>query len=135
MTNNYTPLDIKKLKRLPSSLPYKEGEPARKENINLQEKTEFETDKEVAPLISIRQESIKLPPDLKKIGIQSVPAIKTASYQTVKLPISDEKIITGLHAPITSSLRWLATLAIYILKTAHLQLKVIRGKAVRVFKN
>lgn len=135
MTNNYTPLDIKKLKNSPSPLPFKEAEPTKKEVIAFEEKTEFKIEKEVEPSISIRQESIKLPPDLKKIGVQSIPSLKTATYQTIKLPISDEKIITGLHAPVTSSLRWLATLAIYLLKMAHLQLKVIHGKVVRVFKN
>ena len=135
MTNNYTPLDIKKIKNSHQVLPFKEAEPTKKERITFQEKTEFEVEKEVAPLISVRQESIRLPPDLKKIGAQSVPSIKTATYQTINLPLSDEKIISGLHAPVTSSLRWLATLAIYLLKIAHLQLKVIHGKVVRVFKS
>lgn len=133
MSNNYTPLDRQKLKNFFSPSPDKEVEPPKPREIVFEEKTEYEIKEQ--PHITIRPESIKLPSDLKKIGLQPTPPLKTSVFNTVKLPISDEKIVTGLHKPVTSSLRWLATLAVYLLKMSHLQLKVIHGKVVRVFKN
>ena len=116
----------------------KESEPVIKkpEVGEIKEVIEHEVnDKEVEPFISLRAETIKLPPDIKKLGVESITTIKFPSYQNIKLPISDEKIITGLQAPVTSSLRWLATLANYLLKKAHLQLKVIHGKVIRIIKS
>jgi hypothetical protein len=120
----------------PAGHSAKEAEPniAPAENSPLQEVVEQQVEKEVMPYISPRQETIELPPDVKKLGAQSVGTPQFSSYQNVKLPISDDKVIKGMHAPITSSFRWLATLAVYILKLAHVQLKIVHGKVVRVFK-
>lgn len=135
MTNNYTPLNLKKLKDFyPLSLS-KETEPVKKEVMVFEEKTEFEPKKEINPYVYVKPKSIKLPPDLKKIGLQTNTIHKNLVYKNITLPISDEKIVSGLHAPVTSSLRWLATLAVYLLKKAHLQLKVIHGRVTRVFKS
>ncbi len=114
----------------------KEGEPilSSAEKPFLQEVVEHQAEEEVRPYISPRAETIELPPDVKKLGVQPTTNTQFSTYQTVKLPISDDKIMAGLHAPITSSLRWLATLATYILQHAHLGLKVIHGKVVRVIR-
>lgn len=138
MSQNFTPIDdlIKKYKSQPVSRP-KEVEPivAQPEAGEIKEVVEHEIkDEEVKPFVSPRTETIKLPPDLKKLGLQPVTTTKFPSYQNIKLPISDEKIIIGLHKPVTDSLRWLATLAVYLLKMAHLQLKVVHGKVVRVIR-
>lgn len=125
--NNFTPI------AKPISLP-KEVEPFAGKEPEIKEVVEHELEKEVAPFIKKRAETIKLPPDLKKLGLQTSSTSQFSSLPTVNLPISDDKVISGLHAPITSSLRWLATLAIYILRQAHLGLKVIHGHVVRVFK-
>lgn len=136
MSNNFTPIDdlIKKIKNsnfVGSSL--KEVEPITKsEQPTIKEVVEEEVKSEVQPYLKKRAETIKLPPDLKKLGIQSISTPQVANYQNIKLPISDEKIIAGLRAPINSSLRWLATLAVYLLKMAHLQLKIVHGKITRV---
>lgn len=100
----------------------------------MKEVVEHEPEPEVKTYVQPRSESIELPPDLKKFGLQPVTHTQFPSYQNIKLPIPDEKIVVGLHAPITSSLRWLATLAVYLLKLAHLSLKVVHGKVVRVLK-
>jgi hypothetical protein len=68
------------------------------------------------------------------MGLQPVPTSHFSYYQTVNLPLADDKILPALHQPITSSLRWLATLAFYILKKAHLTLRVVGGKTIRIFK-
>jgi tRNA threonylcarbamoyladenosine modification (KEOPS) complex Pcc1 subunit len=124
---NYTPLDN------PVSLP-KEAEPVLQKEIEYQEAVEHEPSPEVTPYVQKRAETIKLPPDLKKMGVQASSTSQTTSYQNVKIPISDDKVIIGMKAPINSSLRWLATLALYLLHQAHLSLKVVHGHAVRIFK-
>lgn len=136
-TKNFTSIDdlIKKYKGQPVSQP-KEAEPivTKPEMREIKEVVEKKVEEEVRPFISPRAETIKLPPDLKKFGLQPAATTAFPTYQNIKLPLSDEKIIVGLHAPITNSIRWLATLAIYLLKIAHLQLKIIHGKVVRVIR-
>lgn len=140
MADNFTPIDdlilkYKSNKNNGISLPDKESEPALSEKIEIKETVEYEIkDEEVKPFVNVRHETIKLPPDLKKLGFQPVSSSKSSSYKNVKLPISDDKIIIGLKAPVTSSLRWLATFAVYLLSKAHLGLKIIKGKVVRVLK-
>ncbi len=126
-TKNFTPL------KKPVSLP-KEVEPAPQKEIEYQETVEQEPSPEVQPYVKKWAETIRLPPDLKKLGVQANSLSQTTGYQNVKIPLADDKVVSGLHAPITSSLRWLATLALYILKQAHLSLKVVKGHTVRVFK-
>lgn len=136
MAQNYTPIDdiVEKNKTSYVSSASRESEPAlmKDEVGNIQEVVEHEPEEEVKPFLGIRAESIQLPPDLKKLGVQASSSSKFQSYTNIKLPISDDKIVSGLHAPINSSLRWLATLAFHLLKKAHLSLKKIHGKIVRV---
>lgn len=126
---NYTPIDD----LLGGGLP-KEAEPIAAEKFEIKEPHEHGVEEEVRPFVSPRAETIELPPDLKKLGLQAVSHSKFPGYKNIKLPISDEKIIVGQKAPITSSLRWLATYATYILAQAHLGLKVIHGRVIRVLK-
>lgn len=133
---NYTAIDdlIKKNKKYENiSLP-KEAEPIAAEKFEIKEVSEDNLEEEVRPFISPRSETIELPPDLQKLGLQTVPSTQYASYKNIKLPLSDEKIIVGQKAPITSSIRWLSTLALYILGQAHLGLRVVHGHVIRVLK-
>lgn len=135
---NYTPIDRLIKKTPPGAVSFpKEMAPAKSaETPNLLEKQELFSQQPTnnqSP-IQIRPTSIKLPPDLKKLGLRPVDNEKLPRYASIKLPIADDKILPGLHAPITSSLRWLATLAIYLLRRAHLGLKIIHGHVVRVIK-
>jgi len=135
---NYTPIDdlIKKHQQPAAISKPKEAEPivSSSEKIIIKEAVEHQPKKEVKPYVKVRKETIELPPDLKKMGLRAASSTKFPSYQTVVLPISDDKVLQGLHAPIYSSLRWLATLAWYLLKKAHLTLKVVHGHVVRVLK-
>lgn len=135
---NFTPIDdlIKKLQQASVSLP-KEAEPIAgpTESLHMQEAVEHEPSDEVKPYIQPRAESIKLPSDLTMIGLQPVSSTQFSSYKNIKLPISDEKIIKGLHEPITSSYRWLAEFAVFILRQAHLGLRVVHGKIIRVIRS
>src|SRR3972149_2340218 len=122
---------LEKNKRV--SLP-KEAEPIAAEKFEIKEPSEDNIEEEVRPFVSPRAETIGLPPDLKKMGLQAVSQSQFSDYKNIKLPISDEKIVVGQKAPITSSLRWLAAFALYILGQAHLGLKVIHGHVIRVLK-
>ena len=98
----------------------------------LHEVIEHKPDEDVQEFVESRSETIDLPDDVKELGGQSTGQAVFTAQQKVELPISDEQVMEGLHAPITSSLRWLAEYCIYLLKRAHLQLKEAHGKAVRV---
>lgn len=104
------------------------------EKYDYNEVVEHEPEEEIKSFVSPRAETISLPPDLKKLGLQPAGSSQFTTYQNVKLPISDDKVLVGIHQPITSSFRWLATLAIYILKRAHLALRTVGGKTVRIIK-
>lgn len=134
--NNFTDINDwldKNKKQANISLP-KEAEPVASEKFEIKEPAEDNVEEEVRPFVSPRAETIELPPDLKKLGLQAVSHSKFPKYKNIKLPISDEKIIVGKKAPITSSVRWLAEFAMYILAQAHLGLKVVGGRVIRVLK-
>jgi hypothetical protein len=134
VTNNYTPIDdLLNNYNNNVSLP-KEAEPIAAEKFEIKEPEEDNIEEEVRPFISPRAETIELPPDLSKLGLQAVSHSKFPSYKNIKLPLSDEKIIVGQKAPITSSIRWMSTLALYILGQAHLGLRVVHGHVIRVLK-
>lgn len=80
--------------------------------------------------------TIELPPDVKKLGVTqsgaSVPVTTTTALPQVVLPISDQQVMAGLHAKITSAFRWLSAWCIKKLKKAHIALKVIHGKIIRI---
>jgi len=139
MTKNFTPFDLEEFKKetknkQESVLPSKENEPIVVKNIKIEEVIETEPTKEVTDYVEPRQEMMKLSPELKKLGLHEVSSTKFPTTKNINLPLSDEKIITGLHAPVTSSLRWLATLAEYFLKMMHIRLKVVSGRVIRVFR-
>ena len=78
-------------------------------------------------------ETIELPPDVKKLGVTpSVPAVTSTALPSVVLPISDQKVIQGLHIEMANALRWLAVWCIKRLKKAHIALKAVHGKIIRV---
>lgn len=81
-------------------------------------------------------EAIDVPPDLGKLGVlqsgPSVPIAQSTVVPSVTLPISDTQVLVGLHSQVSSSLKWLAAWCIKKLKKAHVALKIIHGKIVRV---
>lgn len=145
MTQNFTPINAVVVK--PKSPHFallsgdtrgraKEAEPASlaSEKYEIKEVVEHRPEEEARPFVTPRPENVELPPDLKKFGLKASGTTQFPSYQNIKLPLSDDKVVIGLHAPISSSLRWLATLALYLLRQAHLTLKVIHGRVIRVIK-
>lgn len=138
MADNFTPVndlvDKHKKNQPQGSVSYsKEAEPGA-DFSQIKEVVAHEPAPEVEKFVSPRSESIELPPDLKRLGLQPTSSTQFPAYQNIKLPLTDEKIVVGLNAPITSSIRWLATFAVYLLARAHLGLKVVGGKVVRILK-
>lgn len=142
-TANYTPIDdlIKRYKK--EQLNHvvsvsKEFEPplARQtETMGELEQVEMVgVDEAVKPYVQVPTDKIQLDPELKKAGVQQVPQNNIPPYLNIQLPISDEKILRGLHQPPSSSLRWLSALAMYLLAKVHIQLKTVKGHVIRVLK-
>ncbi|MCL4338341.1 hypothetical protein M1271_01495 [Patescibacteria group bacterium] len=99
---------------------------------------EVEIPKEVSEVgVTAIKESIELPPDVKKLGVTqsgaSIPLVASVTpLPNVVLPISDQQVVAGLHSQISSALRWMAVWCVKKLKKAHVMLKVIHGKIIRV---
>lgn len=101
----------------------------------LEEIVEPEPSEEVARHLVKTREEIRLPPDLKTMGV-STPAVTKAVSDTATtsptLPLTDDQIALGLQAQILSSLRWLAEWCLRQLKKAHLHLKKVHGHFLKV---
>lgn len=135
-SKNYTPIDFLLDDTSSSTTQHKEAEPTRmvpeeSENIEIHEVVEHEPSPDLSKYVHHHKETVEVPPDLKKIGIVATSNPSVTTTQPLSAPLSDDKIISGLHAPITSSLRWFAEFCIYLLKTMHVSLKEIKGKPVR----
>lgn len=134
MSQNYTPIDF--LLPSPSASSHKEAEPALSAKdravVEMHEVVEHEIDKDVAEFVEHRKDTIEVPPDLKQMGVMPTGQATVTAHSTVPIPLTDEKIIKGIHEPLTSSVRWLAEFCLYILKSAHITLKEMHGKPVRV---
>ncbi|KKS41846.1 MAG: hypothetical protein UV61_C0001G0072 [Candidatus Gottesmanbacteria bacterium GW2011_GWB1_43_11] len=120
--------------QMASGLP-KEQEPVQTAETGRIE--EVVTDIEVSPElvqagVTKTSETIHLPPDLQQMGVQALGmAQPVTTATTVQLPLTDDQILTGLHAQIMTSLKWLAEWCIRRLKQAHLHIKIIGGKVIR----
>lgn len=148
MGTNYTPIDdlIKKLTEpISASNSFgKEAEPPLKkreaigiavETSKVHEVVEHEHEADMQPFIQAHKETISVPNDLKKIGVQATAAPVFSTLKEVHLPIADETVYHGLKAPLSSSLRWLSEFCIFLLKHAHVTLKELHGKVERVSSN
>lgn len=144
MAQNYTPIDdiITKPTPPPSFHP-PESEPIIKksemaaqkavEDKGLHEVVERDASPEVKKHVSVRKETISVDADLQRMGVRATQHRQHfPDYKRVILPIPDAAVLKGLHAPFTSSFRWLAELCILLLKKAHLHLRVVHGKVRRV---
>ena|SRR3989344_9182272 len=100
----------------------------------MEEANEYEVPKEVASHVQKTSETIELPPDLKKIGLQ-VPPAQTSALQLQTngktLPLTDDQIGIGLNADIKTSVRWWSVWCLKQLKKMHLTLKKVGEHFVR----
>ncbi|MBP9691513.1 hypothetical protein KBD81_05550 [Candidatus Woesebacteria bacterium] len=120
----------------------KEGEPMRverSESDSQPEEITSETEpdiesKELKEFIEVQNDEPTIHPDLKKAGLQAIETSSLDPKHRVKLPISDDQVMEGLQKPLSSSFRWLAELALFMLRRAHLNLKKLHGHVVRVIQ-
>lgn len=89
---------------------------------------------EVAQYIQQQEDSIQLDDVLKHAGATKGHDEKIEHVQGPHLPLNDDQIAAGLKQPINSSMRWLATLMLYLLEQSHYTLKTVKGHVERVFK-
>ena len=104
-----------------------------KEHVEIHEVAEHEPEAEVKPYVEPRPEKIELPEDVSSQGVELTGHTQFPTYNSVKLPITDEQIVVGLKDPISSSVRWLSEFCLFLLRRAHIKLKTAHGKAVRMF--
>jgi hypothetical protein len=96
---------------------------------------EIELPKEVEEAgVELKKEEVELPPPVQELGVKLTgPAAPSPPPAvTATLPLSDDQVVKGLAAPILSSIRWLAEFCLKQLKKAHIGLKKVHGKIVRV---
>ena len=77
----------------------------------MHEYSEVRKPKEVAEHIKEIPARPKIPPEVEKIGVRYTGAttpVSGATGKTIKLPLTDDEIVKGLHAHIWESIRWLA---------------------------
>jgi len=142
MLKNYTAIDdlVKKQKEMSLGVGSvaKEAMPMKQsEHIDFEQAPEESESAKQAPVqhfVVKRQETIKLPTELKEFGLEAVNSEDMSSVNNIKLPISDEQIMQDLKAPPSESKRWYATFFMYILERAHLTLRRVGDKVVRVIK-
>ena len=88
-------------------------------------------------------EKYEIPPDLKKLGVTTTPSATlrvnpsvtssaSVTLPAVSLPLSDTKILFGLHSSVYSAFSWLAVWCLRKLRKAHIALKIIHGRVIRV---
>lgn len=139
---NYTAIDD--LVKKHNEMKYGSGSMAKEADIPSQsieshearEDVEHEESSEsVEKYVTPHSATIKLPPDLKKLGLSTNDDSPfKAALDRIKLPISDDKIMEDLQAPPSEAKRWFATILLYILERAHMTLKKVGTKVVRIFK-
>ncbi len=140
---NYTPIDelVKKHQTSKPQWPQsfsKESEPSlgSGEMLSMDETGEHEVnDEEVKKFVEINKDQVEIDPELKKAGVEVVEHPKYPPHLSLPLPVSDERVMEGLHAPINTGLRWIAEFSVYWLRQAHIGLKKVHGKVIRVIRN
>jgi len=143
MPPNFT--DISSLVSAPHPSPVSYGHPEKAlmpsppdthaEHVEVHEVVEHEPESDVKPYVEPHPDKIKISQELVDVGVQSTGHTQFPSYNSVKLPISDDRVLQGLGNPISSSLRWLAEVCIFLLRRAHIRLLKAHGKAVRMFES
>lgn len=98
----------------------------------LHEVVEHEMNSEMGEYMSEHKDVVSIDPVVASVGVQSTGNPQFTTTAPIVLPLDDNSIMTGLKAPFSSSLRWLAEYCVYLLKRAHLHLKVMHGKLMRV---
>lgn len=136
---NFTPLPNSLLStqnQAPGSVR-KEAQPAPapREIPNTQE---IEVHKELAPPLELKshmevvKDTMPTTPHLEQAGAHIPETSAFTKPQPITLGLPDSAVVKGLQAPVTSSYRWLAELALWLIKAhQHVTLLVKGTKVVR----
>lgn len=107
----------------------------RQKSAEVEEVVEFDTvDPEVKPHVEVKPESMKIPSELKNVGVAPVSNPQFTTTQGMKLPMATEEIPKGLSSPVDSSFRWLTVLTIYLMEQSHLSIKKAHKGFLSLFK-
>lgn len=82
--------------------------------------------------VQIHSQVPTIPADVAAAGVQVAPAVLSAQEPLLELPLADDKIAPALKKPVSSGIRWIAEICVYMLWKAHMKLKTIHGKVMRV---
>lgn len=81
----------------------------------------------------LTHEEIELPPSVKQMGVTKVETeVNLPQVAPVSVPLADDQIVKSTGASVWASLTWLAQWCLRQLKKAHVKLKKVHGKIVRV---
>ncbi|NCN58716.1 hypothetical protein COW99_05445 [Candidatus Roizmanbacteria bacterium CG22_combo_CG10-13_8_21_14_all_38_20] len=98
------------------------------------EYSEVKKSKEVAEHVKEISQRPEIPKDVEKAGLQhtgpTTPVNQTTGT-TVKLPLTDDEIVKGLHAHVWESVRWMSIWCVRQLKKAHIAIKEVHGRLIK----
>lgn len=81
----------------------------------------------------LTHEEIELPPSVKQMGVTKIETeVSLPQAATTAVPLADDQIVKSAGASVWASLTWLAQWCLRQLKKAHVKLKKMHGKIVRV---
>ena len=86
----------------------------------------------VQDYVQIHTQVPVIPADVAAAGVQVAPAVVSANEPVLELPLPDDQIPVALKKPVSSGMRWIAEICLYMLRKAHLKIKTIHGKVTRV---
>lgn len=82
---------------------------------------------------SLTHEELELPPSVKQMGVTKIETeVSLPPAATTVVPLADDQIVKSSGASVWASLTWLAQWCLRQLKKAHVKLKKVQGKIVRV---
>lgn len=95
-------------------------------------KNEQPSQQNVQDYIQVHSQIPTIPADVAAAGVQVSPSAHDVLQPVLELPLPDDQIPQALKKPVSSGLRWIAEICLYMLRKAHLKLKTIHGKVMRV---
>lgn len=145
MNQNFTSIDFLLNKSTPDSLPFSTGSVEKTEPmggriieskpiLEIQEEAKNEQPQQpnTQDYIQVNSSIPSIPADVAAAGVQVSPSAQDVLQPVLELPLPDEKIPLALKKPVSSGVRWIAEICLYMLRKAHLKLKTIHGKVMRV---
>lgn len=82
--------------------------------------------------VELKSEEIELSQEIQKIGMEVVGSDQSLVQPTTNVPLQDNAIVGNQNSSVWLSLTWLAQWCLRQLKKAHVKLKKVHGKVVRI---